>query len=366
MADNNSKAPQSPVALQRCADYRPEAVDEALDRLLGDLGGLEQWVAGRDVLLKPNFLLARAPDRAVNTHPQVVRAMARAALSAGARRVAVADSPAVGKGRRVAAKLGLPALLDPLGVEVVELNEKVEIERPGAWYGRLKLARRVLEADVVINLAKLKTHGLCGLTMAVKNCFGAVVGLGKARWHMRAGRDTAAFAQMLVDICRAVGPALSVVDAVEAMDGNGPSSGRARRLGFLAAGCDPFVLDRVLARICNVDPAWVATFGPDGNPDPDAVRILGTPATELVVSDWRMPRRFFSKRKAPAPHFSHRACTLCEQCLQVCQSGALSIRRGRVRLSRGVCIRCYCCQEICPEGAIALRRGWFRRYQLRA
>ncbi|MBN2498020.1 MAG: DUF362 domain-containing protein [Deltaproteobacteria bacterium] len=370
--DQNKKTPR--IALRACADYEPQRLAGCLEALLGDLGWIADRVRGRRVLLKPNFLVARKPERAVNTHPQLIRAMAAHVLEAGARQVLVADSPAVGSARRVARRLGLIELLAPLGVEVVELDEEVEVELPGARFPRLRLARRIVEAELVINLAKLKTHGLCGLTAAVKNCFGAVVGLGKARWHMRCGHDPRAFGELIVEVCRAVSPALSVVDAVVAMDGNGPGSGRPRALGLLAASTNPFALDRVLACVCGIgaDCPQVLTFAADGLPDPGRAELVGDAPGRFALGDWQMPRadrtrisralsglsgRLLRRSVAPAPRFVHRDCTRCGQCIAICPAGALSLDGRRVRLADRLCVRCYCCQEICPEGAIRLRRG---------
>ena len=353
------------VALQRCADYSPERVGEALGALLAGLGGLEPTVQGRRVLIKPNFLTARPADRAVCTHPQVIASLAEAALRAGAREVVVADSPAAVPASRVAEKLGLLSLLAPLGVSILDLRETTEVRLPQGRFPRLLLARQILDAQVVLNLAKMKTHGLCGMTMAVKNCFGAVLGLTKAEWHLRAGHDAGAFAALLVEICRVVAPAISIVDAIDSMDGNGPGAGRVRRTGFLAASTDPFVLDRVLAGICRVPAERVTTFGPDGDPDLSAVQYAGVPPESLTVADWELPShvnplfsrlRFLRHFLVPMPRFSRKTCNLCGQCVKLCPKRALSLSIKRVELDDASCIRCFCCQELCPKGAITVHR----------
>ena len=358
MQQDNHKTEIAPVALRGCQSYQQAEVERVVQDLLSDLGGIGPLVAGKRVLIKPNFLLYKPPERAVNTHPEVIRAVATAVYAAGAARIQLADSPAVGKGSRVAKKLGLPALLEPLGVELVDFETPVQVDRPGGR-GTIKLDRRVLDAEVLLNLAKLKSHGLCGLTLAVKNCFGAVGGLGKARWHMRCGRDVAAFAQMVVDVCRLVAPSLSLIDGIVGMDGNGPSAGRARPMGLLAASENPFALDRVVARVCGVRPEWVSTFGPDDFTDLESVSPLGTPPEALSVSNWQMPRRFTGRRLGPVPRFLHKRCDLCQQCVQVCQANALSVCSDRIAVDKRTCIRCYCCQEICPAEAIVLKRGLF-------
>ncbi len=359
------------VVLERCLDYEASVVDRAVESMTARLGGLRGVVNGREVILKPNLLMPKRPEQAVNTHPQLICSVARAVLKAGARRVVVADSPAVGKAKWVANRLGLQQLLDPLGVAIEELTEEVEVELDPKFGQKIKLSKRLLEAETVINLAKLKSHGLCGLTMAVKNCFGAVLGLDKTRWHLKAGRNTYLFASMLTKVCRKVAPGLSIVDAVESMDGNGPSSGRVRKTGFLAAGRDPFALDRVLAAVCGVAPEGVTTFAHDGSLDIGKIPVRGASIAELKISDWQMPAKkaggFFRivERYFPSwlargygaePRFSNKLCTLCLQCIKICPAKALSERRKKVKINKDHCIRCFCCQELCPEGAIRVGR----------
>jgi uncharacterized protein (DUF362 family)/Pyruvate/2-oxoacid:ferredoxin oxidoreductase delta subunit len=355
------------VSLQRCSGYIPENVDQAINRIFEDLGGLGNIVKDKKVLLKPNFLVPRSVNRAVTTHPEVVRAVAQAALEAGAKEVSVADSPAVGRGSWVAKKSGVTSRLKPLGVKIEELNEETLVHRPGAKFPKLHLARKVVEADVVINLAKLKTHGLCGMTMAVKNCFGAIVGLKKTQWHLRAGKDRELFATMLIEVCKAISPAISIVDAIDSMDGNGPGSGRVRKTNFLAGGNDPFVLDRLLAKICRVPAENVTTFGPDGNPSLESLRILGESPKSLEISDWKQavvkPHRhprfpFFRKPLVPLPRFSPKKCNLCQQCVKICPKNALSVENDKLQFQDNICISCFCCQELCPEGAVTVKKSW--------
>ncbi|RME20678.1 MAG: DUF362 domain-containing protein, partial [Deltaproteobacteria bacterium] len=260
-------------------------------------------------------------------------------------------------------------LLEPLGVEVIDLVEEVELERPPP-FPRLKLARAVVEADVVINLAKLKTHALCGMTLAVKNCFGCVVGLGKAQWHVRAHSNVGQFSRMLVEVCRAVRPALSIVDGIVAMDGNGPGSGRPRQAGLLAASADPFVLDRVIAGLCGLGSSDVTTFAHDGLDGGLDVEFTGLRPEELSISGWRMPRSrsrgirripWLSDRLVPTPRFDNGKCTSCGQCVKLCPVNALELRNKRVEFDSRRCVHCLCCQETCPEGAISARSGWLHR-----
>lgn len=95
--------------------------------------------------------------------------------------------------------------------QAFDAEAEVDIGPP---FGRVPLAREALEAEAVINLAKLKTHSQLTLTLGVKNTFGCVVGLKKPEWHMRAGIDKTLFARLIVQIhCTLITTAASAATA---------------------------------------------------------------------------------------------------------------------------------------------------------
>ena len=223
------------VSLTKVPDYDRGKMGEALERLLEPLGGMAAFVLpGERVLLKPNMLYGKAPECAVTTHPEVLRAVIDLVKNAGGVPL-VGDSPGFGDIRKVAEKSGLLQVCTDTGAELVEFAEAVEVAGTGL-FKRLELARPYLEADRVINLPKLKTHEMMTMTCAVKNLFGAVVGHAKAGWHLKAGADREMFARMLLEIYLLRKPDLTIVDAITAMEGNGPGSGDPVHVGLLLAG----------------------------------------------------------------------------------------------------------------------------------
>ena len=223
------------VSLLAAARYDRPEVEDALERLLAPLGGIGAFVRpGQKVLLKPNLLAGRPPERAVTTHPEIVRGMIRLVQKAGGH-VAVGDSPGVGSPLQVARRSGILAVVEETGAEFAPFTESVRVRPSGAVFQELEVARDLLEADVVINLPKLKTHQMMGLTCGVKNLFGAVVGMRKPRLHLQAGTDKSFFALMLLELAEFLRPALTVVDAITAMEGNGPGSGDPVALSALTA-----------------------------------------------------------------------------------------------------------------------------------
>ncbi len=234
----------------------------------------------------------------------------------------------------------------------------------------------------MINLPKAKTHGQMVITGAIKNSFGAVVGMEKPQWHFRAGKNPADFARLLLHIHDLIAPRLSLLDAVVGMEGNGPSGGDPRPLGFLAASGNAHALDAVLARVWGVDPGRVFTLAAAHElgrlPALEAIEIVGPHPDALRPRPaWKLPRlvplRGFG---GPAwlnaaidrlmrlePKVVDAKCSGCGECGEVCAAGAITLapdgteERLRVTIDCERCIACFCCQEMCPQGAIEVSPG---------
>ena len=367
------------VSIQRLTTYEPAAVNRALRAVLAPLGGMGAFLApGARVVLKPSLLMPSAPERAICTHPEIIRAVARLACEAGAAVVEATDSPGMGTATRCTRRLGLAAGDLPA---VTDAGEGVDVAPPGAPFHRLRLIARLLDADLVINLPKAKTHGQMVMTGAVKNSFGAVVGMEKAQWHFRAGRSPEDFARLLVHIHSLVAPRLSILDAVVGMEGNGPSAGDPRPLGFLLASADAHALDAVLASIWGLAPHQVFTLAVARDlgliPSVDQIETVGAPLDDVRPRPaWRLarpaPLRGFGPAWLPAPlerlmtlrpEIDRGACIACGECARVCAAHAIALNPDgaaagpAVVIDRGRCIACFCCQEMCPEGAIRVSAG---------
>lgn len=374
----------SQVYIARCASYEREQVQRAVRRAVDALGGMRRYVRpGNNVLIKPNLLVASAPEAAVTTHPEVLRAAIILVQEAGGT-VWVGDSPGFGKTIKVAEKSGLAEVCRETGAVLQDFGEAVEAGfADGVICKRFTLARPVREADVVISLAKLKTHGLTLYTGAMKNLFGCISGLNKSQMHLRfQQRDD--FAGMLVDLYSLVKPVLSIVDGVVGMEGEGPRNGRPRSVGVILAGADAVAVDAVGAAIIGLDPLAVPTTRIAhargvGQGDPARIEMLGDPLAEAVVPDFKhsaatdLARRGWFARLAPllqkqltARPFIHvDKCKGCGVCRNSCPPSAISIEAGKAQIDETKCIRCYCCQELCPENAVELRKGWLARRLVR-
>jgi uncharacterized protein (DUF362 family)/Pyruvate/2-oxoacid:ferredoxin oxidoreductase delta subunit len=367
------------VSIERCANYEREAVRVALVRFLEPLGGIGAFVRpGERVLLKPNMLSAKAPGKAVTTHPEVLRGVIELVKEAGGIPL-VGDSPGIGGFRRVAEKSGILRVIEETGAEPAEFAETMEVAGQGV-FRRFEIARPYMEADRLINIAKLKTHEMMTMTCAVKNLFGAVVGTGKAAWHLKAGADRGMFARMLLEIYLLRRPDLNIVDAITAMEGNGPGSGDPRHVGLLVGGINPVAVDIIAAEIAGIPKKLLHVermaekLRLDGA-ERARITTVGTPLEEARVTGFRLPhisdvqfglplfmknrlRHYLTSRPCALPE----KCGLCGVCVDACPPHAMAIREGRLTIDYHSCIRCFCCRELCPDGALDVIEGSLLKY----
>jgi uncharacterized protein (DUF362 family)/ferredoxin len=375
---------KSKVAVVRCDSYDEERVYAAVKRGMELLGGAGAFAAaGERILLKPNVLVGAKPEEAVTTHPAVLAAAIRLFSEAGAR-LSYGDSPGFGKPAEALSKCGLAAAAERFGVPLGEFERGRSVDFPQGSFGtRFDIAQACLEADGIVSLPKMKTHQLTRITGAVKNQFGCVYGLNKARFHVKVPNQEN-FAKMLVDLNRALPLRLCIMDGIEAMEGNGPRGGSPRAMNCLLLSADPVALDAVFCRMIDLDPEFVPTitYGAKtglGRYAEAEVEILGDDPGPLRRPDFDVVRKpaasaagkmglphFIGNAVFPRPRIDPEACMKCGVCVSACpvEGKALSFRKGRTEArvyDYRRCIRCYCCQEMCPYKAISVRKPFLGR-----
>jgi uncharacterized protein (DUF362 family) len=282
------------VSILRCDNYLKENLISSIKNLLMPFGGIEKLVGkNQRVLLKPNLLFPSPRGSAVNTDPAFVCAVAEMVLEAGAKPV-IGDSPAFGKAKQVAKSCGLLDYAKKLGVEIIEFTRPVSISlKDGAFMKKITIDRAVLEADRIINLPKLKTHQQLGFTGAIKNTFGCVNGKRKALMHLLLGHREIDFGKMLIDVHRAVNPALTIVDGVIAMEGAGPRKGEPKKLGLILAGENGIAVDMAIEKIIGIKfkPPYLRAVNQLGlSPGSiSEIKIIGDSVEQLKVNDFKFP-----------------------------------------------------------------------------
>jgi Pyruvate/2-oxoacid:ferredoxin oxidoreductase delta subunit len=265
---------------------------------------------------------------------------------------------------------------EELGLSPADFTTGSNVSFPeGCQNRQFHIAQGVLDCDGMISLPKLKTHALIRLTGAVKNQFGCIPGMLKGEFHARMA-ELDRFAQMLVDLARCVRPRLYVMDAVTAMEGNGPGSGTPRNVGALLFSTDPVAMDTVACRLIGLPPDLLLTnlFGEEmGLGRCTDIEVVGDDVASLVVPDFKVDRRsepkkgalqpllarWFKSLATPRPVIDPVRCTRCGTCVKVCPVSprAVDFRNGKEAppsYDYDACIRCYCCQEMCPDKAISV------------
>lgn len=365
------------VSIVKCRDYEEEKVALGLRQSIELLGGIHQFVKKGDrVLLKPNLLYGKPPEKAVTTHPLVVKAMIQIVREAGGIPL-IGDSPSIGGLVKTAEKAGIKAVADEMDSPLVEFNRPVSLPKERTnIFKQFEIDRAVLESDVIINLPKWKTHTLMLLTLGVKNLFGCIPGPRKALWHLKAGEDRRIFAQILIDLYQAIKPSLTVLDGIVGMEGNGPNSGRPISIGLILASKDPLHVDQIVCDLLGISRKSLLTnrVALEQGMGKDEIEVLGERVEEIQIHPFQFPKlsqpnwnlpgflgRSLKNALSMKPLIEEKRCTKCNQCIGICPPRALRIDRKQLLIDYGRCIRCFCCQEVCPEGAIQIGPGWALR-----
>ncbi len=286
--------PNPTVTLTRCLDYNQAKISRAIATQFELLGGLEKFVTrGDTVLLKPNFIAPRSRRYATQTDPAVLLGVATLLKDFGARPF-IGDSPAWSNVFTCIRALKLEEDLKKLSVPVKQLDKPRKC-RIGTHNTKVSLSSTALDADVIINMPKLKTHQQLVATFAVKNMFGCVSGKRKALWHFAKGKNASEFCELLIEIYKFLNPVLTIIDAVTVMDGPGPIRGRARPLGFLLGGTEPIACETICCKLVNINPQDIPIIKTAkqmgfGCSDPDKITIAGDSLPQNPCTDFELPR----------------------------------------------------------------------------
>lgn len=375
------------VVLTPCADYSEDTVSMALECVLAPLGGLDWVKPGMRIAIKANLVSFLKPERAATTHPSLLCALVRMLTERGAD-VVVGDSPGglynaayVG---RVYAATGMKAV-EQAGGRLNRNFEEREAQFPeGKVCRSFHYTAWLDEADAIINFCKLKTHGMMAMTCGAKNMFGAIPGTMKPEYHFRYP-DPRDFARMIVDLDEYFKPQLTIVDAVECMEGNGPTGGTPRHMGALAAGESPHKVDLLCAGLIGLKreevPTLEAALERGLIPDSTEKLLISGSVKDFTVFDFqriitgnshlfkgdgkhltgRVTGAVLDKLLSQKPVVKPEKCVGCGLCGNICPGKAITMVDQKPLIDRGKCIRCFCCQEFCPQSAMEVHRTLIAR-----
>jgi uncharacterized protein (DUF362 family)/NAD-dependent dihydropyrimidine dehydrogenase PreA subunit len=371
------------VHIASCHEYDLDKVEQAVAQCFEAIPQFkEKLFEGAKVLVKTNLVMRKNPEEAVTTHPIVIEAIVRYLQAMGCVPI-IGDSPGGPfnewnlKGVYKAA--GMTTVAENTGcglnydTSVAEVhNEKAKLLKT------MQIIRIVQDVDFVISAAKLKTHGMMTYTGAVKNLFGVIPGIIKADYHLKMN-NTANFAEHLVDICEYVNPVFSIIDAIDGMEGDGPTAGIKKHVGLLMASSNPYALDVAASRVAGISHALIPTIVAAEkrglmSSDYKNLEISGVDIDELDIEPFKLPtsininfvgskvpkfmEKFVVNTFRPQPVFNHDKCVGCEDCKRSCPPNVIKMVNGKPVPDLDKCIRCFCCHELCPIKAVDIKKHW--------
>jgi len=375
----------------RCKEY--EETHDRLKELIDAMGGMNAFVKkGETIVVKPNLLLPTDAQKAVTSHPEVLTSVLKLINEAG---VSPLIAESAGSGYSHTEKT-LTHLYEKCGIKEAALKGKAELNYDttfkvisfpeGKLIKRFEIITPVLQADGLINLCKLKTHGFMSMTGAVKNLFGVVPGRTKPGYHAKLNHPDR-FAAMLLDLSEYISPRLSIMDAVVGMEGNGPSGGNPRKAGFLLAASDPLALDVVAGEMMGLqikDNPLLAEAERRGLKPvySDDIDLIGAEFKDLKIPGFVLPsslakgsgfgippvlgnliNSLFVKAATLKPRINRNKCTACGACKEACPVKVITLIDNRyAQIDSKDCIRCYCCHEMCSYEAVELHGNRFFRF----
>lgn len=372
---------KSKVAVLKCDEYEKDKIKLILSEGFNFIGYPD--VKDKSILIKPNLLMPAEPFYAVTTHPVLVEAVGETLLELGAKEILVGDSPgnALSNIENLYQRTGISALEKKKGFRLVNFSKEgiIEIENPRGIVPTIPVSKIIKEVDYIVNMPKLKTHNFTLITCAIKNMFGSIPGFNKSKMHAIAPNPSK-FSRLLVEIFLAIKPNLNIVDAIEGMEGDGPSGGTPRKFNRILMSYDPVAIDSI--------GSWMLGYNPDdiyttkiardiglGGSSLENIELFGAELKELYGFDVKKVSTVYNvteKLKSPIftflakrlvklikiyPEIDDNICIKCEICLRSCPKNAISKVNGKMKIDYKKCISCYCCHELCPQKAINIKKN---------
>lgn len=370
----------STVSILKSESYDPTILEASIEKHFELLNLDEILSPTLKILIKPNLIMRRKPEEATTTHPEVIAAIITALQKRGITDITLADSSG-GLYNATAMKsvyngTGMTELAARMNIKLnMDFSFETVKYLEGTRCKQFQVITPALHADMIINVAKLKTHAMTGMSGACKNMFGVIPGLIKPELHCRFP-DKSHFGEMLNDLCEYIKPTVSFIDGVIAMQGNGPTGGEPRFLGVTLAGKNPHAVDLAICEIIKMDPTYPSTLSnaikrglvPENLSE---ITLLGDDIKSFIVDGFKKPdsistdfvdklpkfaRPLISKLVTPKPVIKTKKCVGCAKCAESCPQKCIQMISKKAVINYSDCIKCYCCHEMCPYKAIDIKR----------
>lgn len=366
--------------LQTVHEYKEEKIYPAISKSLEALKIAKDLRPDLKVVIKPNLVMAKNPSAPVTTHPLVIRAVVRWLNEHGVTDITLAESSGGPYNAESMKRIYHVCGMDTMAPEV-KLNMDFSAQTVHCQEGfanhSFHLITPIVEADYIINICKLKTHSMTGYSGGIKNLFGTIPGLEKPQMHYR-WPQIEDFSRMLLELAQTVKPDLTIIDAIDAMEGNGPTGGTSHPLHMLLAARDFYTQDYFAAKLMGIDPMKIVMLRQaveQGLARPEEITLVGDPIPEnltpfqqpdAISLDFtgnvpgflKKPFAFFASRVLKSyPQVNPKLCVGCGKCAESCPAHLIKIENKKAKFRKRGCISCFCCQEMCPKKAISVRKA---------
>ncbi|MCM1136509.1 MAG: DUF362 domain-containing protein [Clostridium sp.] len=366
--------------LYHVPEYSESLIYPAICKSMEALGIADDMRPNLKVVIKPNLIMAKRPEFPVTTHPLVVKAVVKWLTEHGVKDITLAESSGglynAEYMKNVYNVCGMKDLSPDLKLNM-DFSAKTVPCREGFANHSFHIITPVLEADYVINICKLKTHSMTGYSGGIKNLFGTIPGLEKPQLHYL-WPNLQDFSRMLLELAQTVNPQLTIIDAIDAMEGNGPTGGTAHPLHLLLAARDFYTQDYFAAGLMGLDPMKIemirqaveaglakpAELELRGEQIPEGLTPFQMPDTKKLDFTGNLPGflhkpfLFFAERLLKSyPQLNREKCVGCGKCAESCPAHVIKIENKKAKFKKKGCISCFCCQEMCPAKAISVRKA---------
>lgn len=362
------------VSVLKCNEYTEIDVRSVITDSLNSIFDLSSLLKkGMTVAIKPNLIIPVDPKRCATVHPTVIRSVVEIVRSYGAKPLIV-ESPGGFYSVSILKKLyettGLAAAFNDMP-EILNYDTSVKEVSFETDRGRRKIfiLKPLADADLVISISKLKTHAMMIYTGAVKNMFGSIAGFEKSSYHLMK-KDYDLFANEIIDIFLACSPKINIMDAIYGMEGEGPTAGEPRKIGYLLASGDAFSLDSAAMDLIHIDKSisYIHKNARSRGFDTD-YEFVGEDPVKSNIYDFKLPKTVKSIKSANSnildyilgstkskPFFIYEKCIGCGDCVRNCPANIIKMKNGKPYVDEKNCIRCYCCAELCRSSAIEIKK----------
>lgn len=278
-----------PVAFFRILEYESTFLDTAVAMVMEECGF--KIPPGSKVMVKPNMVSPKNPLAC--THPNVIISLCRYLKDCGAK-ITVADSPGYGSAAQVSKAIGLTSGLAQMGIKPKSLGNPVPLKL--SFGETIGVSRDALEANMIINVPKLKAHSQFVVTGAVKNIFGTVVGFRKALAHTRFGETPGLMEKMIIEVNKAMPVSFSLMDAIYPMHETGPINGKPYSMNLLAGSPNQYALDTALYMLLGLSPKRILIWRECAKRKifgyhPDHLEYVIEPPDDFDTKDFKVPEK---------------------------------------------------------------------------